>query len=64
MQEARKEFHDETTMEKIERNQLWQERQLLFEHRAAALDARERALEEREKLSYAPPSFLAGLVGF
>jgi hypothetical protein len=64
MQEARKEFHDETAMEKIERNQLWQERQLLFEHRAAALDARERALEEREKLSYAPPSFLAGLVGF
>ena len=63
MQEARKES-DETAMDRIERNRLWQEKQLRLQHYAAALDARERALEQREKLSYAPPSFLAGLVGF
>lgn len=64
MLEARKKFDDETAMDKIERDHLWQERQLLLQHRAAALDARERALEQMEKRLYAPPSFLAGLVGF
>ncbi len=37
---------------------------MLLQQHAAALDARERALDQKEKLSYAPPSFLAGLVGF
>jgi hypothetical protein len=64
MQEARKSFYEETAMDRIESNHVWQERQLLLQHRAAALDARERALEQKERQSYAPASFHSGLVGF